>query len=154
MKWQAHKQRALAVVALALLICFDRFFKRIAHESWQFNPVEAGFFKFSYFENPHIAFSIPISGVFLEIVIGAIIVALGLWLWKGLKTGFGGREWGVALLLAGAIGNFYDRLQYGFIIDYIEIGSVPVFNAADALIMAGAACIIYSLWRESSRRIS
>ena len=49
---------------------------------------------------------------------------------------------GSALVLAGALGNFADRLIYGGVIDFISIGSWPIFNVADALICCGLAIMI------------
>jgi signal peptidase II len=44
---------------------------------------------------------------------------------------------GVAVALGGATGNLVDRLARGRIVDFIEIGFWPVFNVADAGIVAG-----------------
>lgn len=51
---------------------------------------------------------------------------------------------GSALVLAGALGNFIDRILYGGVVDFISVGSWPVFNGADALICVGLAILLYS----------
>lgn len=56
---------------------------------------------------------------------------------------------GIALLLSGAIGNLIDRLQYGYVIDFIDwyAGDYhwPAFNLADSFICVGVALIILQM---------
>jgi signal peptidase II len=49
----------------------------------------------------------------------------------------------VALLavLAGAIGNYADRLFRGYVVDFVHVHHWPVFNVADAYVTAGAALL-------------
>lgn len=52
----------------------------------------------------------------------------------------------LALLLAGAVGNFIDRLARGYVVDFIDwyAGSYhwPTFNVADSLIVVGVAMLL------------
>ena len=52
-----------------------------------------------------------------------------------------------ALVLGGALGNLYDRLVYGYVIDFLDFfwnGShFPAFNVADSAICVGAAFLLY-----------
>ncbi|MCR5828743.1 MAG: signal peptidase II [Lachnospiraceae bacterium] len=47
---------------------------------------------------------------------------------------------GGALLLAGALGNVYDRIRHGFVIDYISVAPLKriFFNLADVLVALGS----------------
>ena len=53
--------------------------------------------------------------------------------------------WG--LLVGGGIGNLIDRLFYGGVVDYIQIGppagGLPVFNLADAGISVGISGVLF-----------
>jgi len=49
---------------------------------------------------------------------------------------------GVAVVLAGAVGNLIDRLLYGYVLDFFEIRGFPVFNLADTCITLGAGLIV------------
>ena len=48
---------------------------------------------------------------------------------------------GLWLVLAGGLSNLYDRIAYGYVIDFLEFAFVrfPVFNVADIAIVVGCA---------------
>ena len=52
---------------------------------------------------------------------------------------------GMAFVLAGALGNLVDRIQWGYVLDFFEFRGFPIFNVADACITVGAAFIILSI---------
>jgi len=52
---------------------------------------------------------------------------------------------GIGAAIGGATGNLLDRLRRGAIVDFIAVGPWPVFNLADAAIVAGTGLIIISL---------
>jgi signal peptidase II len=53
---------------------------------------------------------------------------------------------GLALILGGALGNLYDRLVYGHVVDFLDFHAAgwhwPAFNVADSAISVGAAILI------------
>jgi len=53
----------------------------------------------------------------------------------------------LGLILGGTIGNLIDRLHFGYITDFIDIGIWPTFNIADSSIVVGAIIFAYSLLR-------
>lgn len=65
---------------------------------------------------------------------------------------------GLALILGGALGNLYDRLVYGHVVDFIDFHAAgwhfPAFNLADSGISVGAALLILEsfLQREEAPR--
>lgn len=52
----------------------------------------------------------------------------------------------LSLQLAGALGNFIDRITIGYVTDFISIGNLPVFNVADASISVGVAILLVYVW--------
>ena len=52
----------------------------------------------------------------------------------------------LSLILGGAIGNVWDRVQFGYVIDFIDVyydkWHWPVFNIADSAITLGAVILI------------
>jgi signal peptidase II len=59
----------------------------------------------------------------------------------------------LSLILAGAIGNLYDRARYGYVIDFLEVHIVryhwPDFNVADSAIVIGACLMFLELFRQT-----
>jgi signal peptidase II len=53
----------------------------------------------------------------------------------------------LGLILGGALGNLWDRLVFGYVVDFISVhyaGSYfPAFNLADSAISLGAACMLF-----------
>ncbi|MBC7804506.1 MAG: lipoprotein signal peptidase [Candidatus Parcubacteria bacterium] len=62
---------------------------------------------------------------------------------------------GLALILGGALGNLYDRLVYGKVVDFLDFHLQgwhwPAFNVADSAIMVGAAILIAESFMHPAR---
>ena len=43
----------------------------------------------------------------------------------------------LSLIIAGAISNLIDRFLYGYVIDFINLSILPIFNLSDLLIICG-----------------
>ena len=57
------------------------------------------------------------------------------------------------LIAAGAASNFFDRIRYGAVIDYIDVRWFTVLNIADIMISVGAALLVLVLWRDDKKMI-
>mgnify|MGYP002347740365 CR=1 FL=1 len=61
------------------------------------------------------------------------------------------------LELGGAVGNLFDRIKFGHVIDFISVGNFPVFNVADSCITVGVIILLIGVWvqekREKARKI-
>lgn len=55
-----------------------------------------------------------------------------------------------SLILGGAIGNVYDRISYGYVVDFLDFYfnnyHFPAFNIADSAIFVGAVLLIYDMF--------
>lgn len=60
---------------------------------------------------------------------------------------------GLSLILGGALGNLWDRLALGHVVDFLDLyyGSAhwPAFNLADSAITCGAALLIWDGFRKT-----
>ncbi len=134
------KRHTIVIFSGVFYICLDQILKQIARLS-ESHPVYIidQLIGWEYFENPGIAFGIPVPQ-FIVLPLSILIVILGLYhLQKIHHT----RKQiiGIALITAGAISNLIDRIIYGITIDYIRIFT-SILNIADIAIIIGAIFII------------
>jgi len=107
-----------------------------------------GVLDLTYLENQGAAFSM-LEGQRWPLIAGTllIMVLLGVALWKNYFPS-GLTRWGCFCVISGALGNFIDRLLYGYVVDMFEFTffEFPVFNVADVLICVGGGLwVLYLL---------
>ncbi|GAB4536762.1 MAG: signal peptidase II [Anaerolineae bacterium] len=104
--------------------------------------------RITHITNSGAAFGIfPNQGNFFIIV--AVVVALAIVLYyRYLPTGNWLVRLSLGLQLGGAIGNLLDRIRYGHVVDFVDIGFWPIFNVADLAIVTGVGILAYCLWHE------
>lgn len=59
----------------------------------------------------------------------------------------------LSMILGGALCNLYDRVVFGYVIDYIDLGWWPVFNLSDTFITLGCIFFIIMLLRKGDRHV-
>ena len=103
-----------------------------------------GVLRFAYVENSGAAFGM-LSGRqgLLLAVTGVALAGLLAWLLLRGRSVRAVARVSLWLLLGGALGNFFDRLAYGYVIDFMEIRlfAFPVFNIADSCVCAAFALL-------------
>lgn len=131
------------IYALAGILFLDRATKVWALLRLVQRPVElCPFLHLRYVENTGMAFGLFQNGNrFLIVVMGAIIAYI-LYSWKELSSYGKVVQWGSVFILAGALGNLYDRITLGFVVDFLDFRVWPVFNVADSFITIGAGLFI------------
>ncbi|MBE0467694.1 MAG: signal peptidase II, partial [Candidatus Desulforudis sp.] len=99
----------------------------------------------TYILNPGGAFGVlgDRQGLLLGVSLLAVAAIL-FTVFRSVRTGY---VWPVGLLLGGALGNLADRIRYGKVVDFIDLGFWPVFNLADVAIVAGAALLALAMLR-------
>jgi signal peptidase II len=121
------------------------------HDGRQVIP---GFFRLTHVENRGAAFGLfadsPAQWKIAMLVMFSIIalVVVSALLWRNSHslntTGIG-----LALILGGAIGNLWDRLLTGRVVDFLlfYVGSYqwPAFNVADSAIVVGASLLVIEI---------
>jgi len=129
---------ALVVVAL------DQVSKFLIRANQDILPIPGeGFFRINYVTNVGGAFGILGNQAFLLTLtaivgIAAILIYVRYPPFNSMLVRIA-----LGLLLGGAVGNLIDRLAFGWVVDFIDIGAWPVFNLADSAIVVGVILMIY-----------
>ena len=140
----------ISALIIALLVVIDQISKVIAYNTLAVNgnasTIKNAVFSFYYVENTGISFSMLNSKMTLIIIITTIILICLLYvLVKTPKTLYY-MPFSVTLsvIVAGAIGNLYDRIFRGYVIDFImlEFINFPVFNFADICVCIGLLVLV------------
>ena len=143
----------IAVIVLGL----DRLSKWIIardialHDSVQVIP---GFFRLTHVQNSGAAFGLfadspsqwKIAVLVLFSIVALVIVSMLLWRNSHSMSTTG---LGLSLILGGALGNLWDRLINGRVVDfllfYIGDHQWPAFNVADSAIVVGAGLLVIEI---------
>jgi signal peptidase II len=95
--------------------------------------------RFIYSQNTGVAFNL-FQGLSSVFIFTSLLIAIGAayiyWVYLPhhsplVQVSFG-------LIEGGALGNTIDRIRFGFVVDFIQVGWWPVFNIADSAITIGA----------------
>lgn len=134
-----------------LLVFADQISKiliRINMSLYESIPVITNFFNLTYVTNDGMAFGINFPfGIYIFSTISLIFTVFLFWyLWTIKEDGIVIRT-GVALIIAGAVGNLIDRIFLGSVVDFLDfmIGNYHwyVFNFADSYVTVGMGFILY-----------
>jgi signal peptidase II len=152
-----NSARAIYLLIVLIVVLLDRWTKHlVAARIALYSHVQVipGFFRLTHTENTGAAFSLFAdstapwkTGLLIAFSVLALMVVSTL-LWKNhqahVATGVG-----FSLILGGALGNLWDRLARGRVIDfllvYVKQYQWPVFNLADSAIVVGAGLLIIEI---------
>lgn len=145
------------IMIILLGIILDRLSKTYAINNFIENPYRGNLFNFTYLENRGAAFGmLQNRRIFFIILTLAIVAALICYFIKNYKTNPKILNIALAMIISGAIGNFYDRLFQGYVVDFIEFSFIrfPVFNIADIFVTLGSILlIVYMIIYEEREKI-
>jgi len=131
-------------------------------------------FDLTYVENKGASFGMLAGGMESRILLSTISIgiAVALIIWLGqIKKPLPAT--GVAFIVGGALGNLYDRIAYGFVVDFLDFSAVPfpninrisefpfievfiggfvwIFNIADTAINIGVMLILLDAYLDSRK---
>lgn len=132
-----------SLLPIALLVFVDEWLK---YRGLQTLPAEGGplrssLLDFVIHKNYGIAFDIPFRlGIIIAIslVIGVVLIDMA---WKNRVT-HPRITFSAIVILLGAAGNLYDRLAYGFTVDYILLFARSAINLSDVVILLGVVSLL------------
>ena len=88
------------------------------------------------------------------LLVSALAIGFIVYLFSRLQPRQRALRWGLPLVLGGALGNVFDRIRYGFVIDFIDVHILrdgkehhwPTFNVADIAICVGVALMAIDMF--------
>ena len=105
------------------------------------------FLKTGAFQKNYAAlFGIEIDSFFSAIILFIFLSGTLFFLRKSKEARF--FAWPIALIIAGIFSNTIDKLRMGFIIDYISLADLYIFNLADIAIASGTVFLIWRIIKE------
>jgi len=158
-----NRRVQLQVALFALLLTADQLSKWWIEQQLPFfsYTVIEGYFNLVKAHNFGVAFSMFAdwdsawrTNSLLGITIGIALVVT-LWWWRE-RNKRGLEPWLLILILTGAVGNIWDRMQLGYVVDfidwYIRIDATeyhwPAFNIADACISVSVVLLLIAGFRK------
>ena len=149
--------RAIHFLIALIVVLLDRWSKRlVATRIAMYTHIQIipGFFRITHTENTGAAFSLfadSPSHWKTALLIGFSVVAMivvSILLWRQActltMTGIA-----LSLILGGAVGNLWDRVASGRVVDfllfYVKQYQWPVFNLADSAIVVGASLLVLEI---------
>lgn len=84
------------------------------------------------------------SGIFTLLAI--VVALLIIYYFPRIERGDWSLRLAMGLQLGGALGNLIDRLQHGYVTDFISVAQFPVFNVADTSITLGVVILLLGIW--------
>ena len=153
MKFES-KYLALAAIASAT-VALDQLIKLKVHSSFQLGesiPVIQNIFSLTYVRNTGAAFGIlresaPLFRQIFFLSMPPVALVIILFMLKGVPSKDRWQVLSLSLIFGGAIGNYIDRLRFGFVIDFLDVHykdvyTYPAFNIADSAIVSGVAILL------------
>lgn len=150
------RQTVIGVVIALLIIALDQWTKSLATAHLVYNqPVPLlPVFDLTLRHNTGAAFSMfADAGGWQRWMLGGIscVVSVLLLVWMGrLRAEEKLLLLSLATILGGAVGNLWDRIQLGYVVDFISVHYqghyFPAFNIADSAITIGAGLMILDMF--------
>lgn len=139
--------KKIGIISLIVII-IDRILKVLVTNNFVLNvrnKIIDGFFYITNCHNEGAAFSL-FSGNVLFLIFITLIVLFLIYRTINKKNVNKIGILAYGLLLGGILGNLYDRIFYGYVIDYLDFVifkfNFAIFNLADAAIVIGAILLI------------
>jgi signal peptidase II len=139
-----HKNILVILFAGFLLFIFEYFIKNfviigLAEKALKLN----GFLSIQFVPNQDMAFSIPINQTVTIALAGLILLGFIQYFTICVRDGLYMNIWAANFIIWGAFSNLYDRISRGFVVDYLTVGHLPIFNLADVAIIIGLISLVF-----------
>ena len=153
MKEKRSLHYLIALAGILIGVCLDQFTKYLAvlHLKGQAPLVLIdGVFQLEYLENQGAAFGLFQGQRLFFFLSAGVILAIVVWFYLRVPME---RRYLVlrilaVLIVAGAIGNFIDRLRLGYVVDffYFCLIDFPIFNVADIYVTVSTFVLLFVMF--------
>ncbi|MBL4827314.1 MAG: lipoprotein signal peptidase [Spongiibacteraceae bacterium] len=144
------------LLLVLVIVGLDQWTKSLASSQLQYGiPVEIlSVFNLTLQHNQGAAFSFLSDAGgwqrwFFTIVSSVVSIVLAVWLYR-LSAQEKMLAASLSLILGGAIGNLWDRIELGYVVDFISVHYqmhyFPAFNIADSAITVGAGLMLLDMF--------
>ncbi|HAR62412.1 MAG: signal peptidase II [Candidatus Margulisiibacteriota bacterium] len=130
-------------IIIALIFLFDQLTKYLIFTSLPFGHEfkVSAFLSIAHVQNKGAAFGLFRNQQLFLIIIGILVLFI-VTIYRYRKPEASSLlTIGVAFLMGGNLGNLFDRIYHGFVVDFIRIPYWPTFNIADITINIGVLLI-------------
>ncbi|NTW22479.1 signal peptidase II [Candidatus Falkowbacteria bacterium] len=138
---QIRYKTTAVFLAVVFLFMADRWLKSLAMAGFS-REIIGYLLVFDFSKNFGIAFSLPFPGHLLPILVGSIILILTHF----ARLAYLQQDFflvsAYVLIIGGSISNLFDRLRYGFVVDYLEVAYFSILNVADMMIFCGVLWLL------------
>lgn len=104
------------------------------------------FFYLTYVENTGAAFGVLENQNAFFTIVSIVLIVVLLVVRRRISASGPALKWGILMVISGALGNLYDRLTLGCVVDFLDFRIWPVFNFADSFISVGAGLMAWGMY--------
>ena len=133
-------------IIIVLIVLLDQGSKLFIQSTMDLNnsiAVIDGIFSITYIHNTGAAFSV-LEGKTFFLILVQILVILAIFvymIWKGSSLHWTFKT-SMALIVGGGLGNLIDRVNNGYVVDFLHFHFWPIFNIADISVCCGCGLLI------------
>lgn len=145
-------KRKIFIIALITFV-IDQIIKSLSLVYLINIPIIPNILSLTYAKNYGIAFSMLKEKRIIIIAISILLISFLIYVLKKDYISKNKDTWLVniafGILFGGILGNLFDRIVRGFVIDYINVSFFSIFNLADIAITFGVVLLIIDNIKES-----
>jgi len=152
-KRKKRRSSIIGVLSVVLILLIDQVSKVVISSKLspgESIPIIKDILHITFVKNTGAAFGLFKDSTFFFIVVSVIaVVIIGSIFLKAVRNGIFYDNFlfnfGLILIMSGALGNLIDRVRLRYVVDFIDLRIWPVFNFADTSITIGTALLVISL---------
>ena len=132
----------LPIILIGILVSIDQLSKSIIRghfELYESKNIIKKLFSFTYIHNEGMAWGMLEGKRIIFIILTVVILFACFFVYSNIYniSKYAPVKYGIIVLMSGALGNMIDRIEYGYVIDFIEFDFIdfPIFNIADIYVV-------------------